>query len=112
MINFGSKAGWRVLATAAFLASTACATQPVPVSEAPLPPPEAAPAAVDPNSWPAVQSRVAIDPAQEARIDAILAKMTIEEKVAQLIQPDINSVTPEDVRKYKFGSILAGGNSS
>jgi beta-glucosidase len=111
MAHFGSKTGWRALATTAFLASAACATQPV------APPAEAVPAAApapaaDPNAWPAVRSRVALDPAQEARIDAILAKMPLEEKVAQLIQPDISSVTPEDVRKYKFGSILGGGNSS
>jgi beta-glucosidase len=55
---------------------------------------------------------VAIDPAQEARITAILARMPIEEKVAQIVQPDISSVTPDDVRRYKFGSILAGGNSA
>jgi beta-glucosidase len=113
MIYFGSKSGWCVLATAAFLASTACATQPAPEPIAALPA-EPAPAAApaDPNAWPAVRSRVAIDPAQEARIDQILARMTVEEKVGQLIQPDISAVTPEDARKYKFGSILAGGNSA
>jgi len=55
---------------------------------------------------------VATDPAIESRIDKILAKMSIEEKVAQIVQPDISSVTPADMRKYKFGSILAGGNSA
>ena len=29
-----------------------------------------------------------------------------------MVQPDISAVTPEDVRTYKLGSILAGGNSS
>ena len=48
----------------------------------------------------------------ERRISTILARMTIEEKVAQIIQPDISSITPSEVRQYKFGSILAGGNSS
>ncbi|HEX8263600.1 MAG TPA: glycoside hydrolase family 3 N-terminal domain-containing protein, partial [Allosphingosinicella sp.] len=62
--------------------------------------------------WPAVRSRVRSDPAAEARIDAVLRGMSLEEKVAQIIQPDISSVTPDDVRRYKFGSILAGGNSS
>jgi len=40
-----------------------------------------------------------------------MAKMTVEEKVGQLIQADILSVTPDDVRKYHLGAILAGGNS-
>jgi beta-glucosidase len=48
----------------------------------------------------------------EARINAILARMPVEEKVGQIIQPDISSITPADVAKYKFGSILAGGNSA
>ncbi|GAA4757371.1 exo 1,3/1,4-beta-D-glucan glucohydrolase [Sphingomonas daechungensis] len=91
-------AGWRALAIVGLLASTAGAAQPN--------------ASANPNAWPNVHSRVALNPAQEARIDKILAKMTVEEKVAQIVQPDISSVTPADMRKYKFGSILAGGNSA
>lgn len=64
------------------------------------------------SRWPSVHSRVGRDARVEARIDSILARMTLEEKVGQIIQPDISSVTPDDVRRYKFGSILAGGNSS
>jgi beta-glucosidase len=59
-----------------------------------------------------VHSRAAQDPKIEARIDSILARMTLEEKVGQVVQADISAVTPEDVRTYKLGSILAGGNSA
>jgi beta-glucosidase len=69
-------------------------------------------AAADPDAWPRVQSRVALDARVEARITAMLAAMSDEEKVAQVIQPDISSITPEEYRRYRFGSILAGGNSS
>src|SRR5690348_10903814 len=69
-------------------------------------------AQVDTGRWPAVHSRVARDPAIEARIDAMMARMSLEQKVAQVIQPDIASITPEEYRHYHFGSILAGGNSS
>jgi len=62
--------------------------------------------------WPAVTSQVKPDAAIERRITALLARMTLEEKVGQIIQPDISSITPDEVRQYKFGSILAGGNSS
>ena len=62
--------------------------------------------------WPAVESRVKPDAAIERRISAIVARMTLEEKVGQIIQPDISAITPDEVRQYKFGSILAGGNSS
>jgi beta-glucosidase len=64
-----------------------------------------------PDSWPALRSPVAEDPALESRVRQLLARMTVEEKVGQVVQADIASVTPEDVRKYRLGSILAGGNS-
>ncbi|MBP6596952.1 MAG: glycoside hydrolase family 3 protein, partial [Arenimonas sp.] len=40
-----------------------------------------------------------------------MLRMTLEEKVGQVVQADLDSVTPEDVRKYRLGSVLAGGNS-
>src|ERR1700728_2764210 len=38
--------------------------------------------------------------------------MSSEEKVGQLIQADIGSIKPEDLLRYKLGSILAGGNAA
>ena len=49
--------------------------------------------------------------AEEQQIVDLLARMSLERKVAQLIQPDISAVTPADVEKYRFGSVLNGGNS-
>ena len=72
----------------------------------------AAPAATaEATPWPSVSWPLAEDPALEKRITELMAGMTVEEKVGQLIQGDIASITPEDVRKYRLGSILAGGNS-
>ena len=48
--------------------------------------------------------------ASDQQITDILAKMSLENKVAQLIQPQINSFTAEDMRRYRFGSYLNGGN--
>ncbi|WP_425487601.1 glycoside hydrolase family 3 N-terminal domain-containing protein [Marilutibacter spongiae] len=73
--------------------------------------PAAAPATADANPWPRVDWPLAGDPALEQRISELMATMTVEEKVGQLVQGDIASLTPEDVRKYRLGSILAGGNS-
>ncbi|TRD12783.1 glycoside hydrolase family 3 protein [Erythrobacter insulae] len=47
----------------------------------------------------------------ERQIADLLSRMTLERKVAQLIMPDISSVTPADVEKYRFGTVLNGGNS-
>ena len=42
-------------------------------------------------------------------ISQIVSGMTLEQKVGQIIMPEINSVTPEDAKKYHFGTILNGG---
>ncbi|WP_298815352.1 glycoside hydrolase family 3 protein [uncultured Sphingomonas sp.] len=52
------------------------------------------------------------DPKVEARVDAMLRRMSVEDKVGQLIQVDIASITPKDLETYKLGSILNGGNSA
>jgi len=68
-------------------------------------------ATVHPASWPQGRWPLPPDPALEARVGALLAKMSVEDKVGQMIQADIKYVTPDDVRTYRLGSILAGGNS-
>ena len=40
---------------------------------------------------------------------AILKKMTLEQKVGQVIMPEINSVTPSQAKKFHLGTILNGG---
>jgi len=62
--------------------------------------------------WPQAQGPIALDPALEKRIDGLLNQMTLRQKVGQIIQGDIGSITPEDVKKYPLGSILNGGNSA
>jgi len=68
-------------------------------------------AGIDPAHWPQPQWPFPADAALEQKVDALLASMTVEEKVGQIIQGDIGSITPDDVRKYRLGSILAGGGS-
>lgn len=89
--------------TALLLASTAGASAPETAADA---------ATVHPDLWPAAKSPAAIsDAATEKKIDALIAKMTIEQKVGQLVQADISTITPKDLETYPLGSILAGGNS-
>ena len=70
------------------------------------------PATVHPALWPQAKSPALIDAATEAKITALMAKMSLAEKVGQMIQGDLASITPEDLRKYPLGSILAGGSSA
>lgn len=66
---------------------------------------------VHPELWPEVQTPP-LDPAVEARVDQVLSQLTLEQKVGQVIQADSGSVTPEDVKRYRLGSVLSGGNSA
>lgn len=94
-----------VIAIAAVL--TGCATASPSTAQ------NAASAQANPAIWPkAASPRAITDPRTEAMIDALLARMTLEEKVGQIVQADIASITPQDLARYPIGSILAGGNSS
>ena len=69
-------------------------------------------ALIHPLDWPQSGPTVALDAKTEQLVDQLVGRMSNEEKVGQLIQADIGSIRPEDLRKYKLGSILAGGNSA
>ena len=72
----------------------------------------AASAIANPANWPTASSPDALSDADpEARIDRLIAQMSLEQKVGQLIQADISAIQPGDLARYRLGSILAGGNS-
>lgn len=77
----------------------------------PLAPPDSTSTDIHPSLWPKGQSGVVRKADVESKVAALLAQMTLEEKVGQVIQPDIGSITLDDIRKYHFGSVLSGGNS-
>ncbi len=63
------------------------------------------------NIWPDLNIEVKKSKEIEDKIAYLLSRMTIEQKVAQMIQPEIRDITVEDMRKYGFGSYLNGGGS-
>jgi beta-glucosidase len=69
-------------------------------------------AEIEPQNWPAMRNPVPADPKIETRIKDLLSRMSVEQKVGQVIQADLGSVTPEDVHTYHLGSVLNGGNSA
>ncbi len=72
----------------------------------------ALPAAAAPLAgWPHVSSAIKTDPAIEKRVAEIVGKMTLEQKIGQMTQPEIKTTTPDDVRRYYLGSVLNGGGS-
>ena len=60
-------------------------------------------------SWPEVRSAVNDD--VDIDIAIILDSMTLEEKVGQMVMPEIKSVSADEVRDYHLGAILNGGGS-
>ena len=48
----------------------------------------------------------------EKRIDDLLQRMTLEEKLGQMTQVEKDSIRPGDITKYYIGSILSGGGGS
>ncbi|HEY5807996.1 MAG TPA: exo 1,3/1,4-beta-D-glucan glucohydrolase [Povalibacter sp.] len=66
---------------------------------------------IHPEIWPKLP-RPAFDDSQiNERLETLLKSLSVEEKVGQIVQADIGSVTADDVRKYRLGSVLNGGNS-
>ena len=50
--------------------------------------------------WPKSESTVAEHHDVEAQVETILAGMTLEQKIAQMIQPEIRDISVEDMRRY------------
>ncbi|HYH97651.1 exo 1,3/1,4-beta-D-glucan glucohydrolase [Hyalangium sp.] len=71
------------------------------------PPPENPPA----DDWPRIESAIPKDEALEAKVEALLQDLTLEEKVGQMIQVEIPNVTPEEIKQYHLGAVLNGGGS-
>ena len=93
------------LAAVALAATTAATAQTVTYQTAPQ-------ATAHADMWPKISVPQTMVPAIEKRIDAIMARMSLSDKVGQLIQADIATITPKDLETYKLGSVLNGGNSS
>jgi beta-glucosidase len=60
-------------------------------------------------SWPQAHSVGITDAAGEAFITTLMSRMSLEEKVGQTIEADIGNITPQQLRDYPLGAVLAGG---
>ena len=61
--------------------------------------------------WPTIEHAEGADAALDARVRRIVAGMTLAQKIGQMTQAEIKSITPDEVRKYYIGSVLNGGGS-
>lgn len=65
----------------------------------------------DISRWPEVASPKWQGSNVETKVNAILSKMSTEEKVGQILQAEIQTLQKGDVKKYHLGSVLNGGGS-
>jgi beta-glucosidase len=63
------------------------------------------------SDWPHIKSAIAPDEKIEARIRAIISGMTLPQKIGQMTQPEIKTITPAQVKEFYIGSVLNGGGS-
>ncbi|WP_286828212.1 MULTISPECIES: glycoside hydrolase family 3 protein [Kordiimonas] len=73
--------------------------------------PTATDSQADKVEWPTIASPVKADPATDQKVASLLAKMSVEEKVGQIMQVEIQHISPEEVKTYHIGSVLNGGGS-
>ena len=61
-----------------------------------------------------VDKSVYMDASQdvETRVESLLAQMTLEEKIGQMLQPEQAYITTDEVTEYGVGSVLSGGGSA
>lgn len=57
-------------------------------------------------------SSPASSPANDTRVEELLAQMTLAEKIGQMTQVEKNSISPEEVTQYSIGSLLSGGGGN
>ncbi|HEX2584849.1 MAG TPA: hypothetical protein VHL14_06945, partial [Steroidobacteraceae bacterium] len=64
------------------------------------------------GNWPRNNQQLLIKPEVEAFVTELMSKMTLEEKVAQMVQADRSAIRPEELRTFAIGSVEAGGDSA
>ncbi|MBN1810581.1 MAG: glycoside hydrolase family 3 protein [Anaerolineae bacterium] len=94
------------------LLAACCAIPPpvTPVESTVVPADAVAPTdAVEPTEAATPVPLVGADPDIQRRVEDLLARMTLAEKIGQMTQVEKNSIRPEDITDLTIGSILSGG---
>jgi beta-glucosidase len=84
---------------------SACGAQ-IPATDLPTESPDVATQSLGPVMYTDASQPV------EKRIEDLLRRMTLDEKIGQMTQVEKNSIKPGDITKYYIGSILSGGGGS
>ena len=49
--------------------------------------------------------------ADPSLVDALLARLSLEQKIGQMMQPERMAIPPDEVAEFHIGSVLSGGGS-
>ena len=73
-----------------------------------------APATPGASPTPTLPAAIYPDPSQpiETRVEDLLSRMTLDEKIGQMTQVEMGSIQPADVTTFFIGSILSGGDGN
>jgi beta-glucosidase len=52
------------------------------------------------------------EPGPPTSVDELMARMSLTDKIGQMVQAERAAVTPGDLTKYRLGSVLSGGGSA
>jgi beta-glucosidase len=63
------------------------------------------------TDWPHIAPPRAADPKLDARVHDLVSRMSLAQKIGQMTQAEIKSITPDQVRQFYIGSVLNGGGS-
>ena len=61
--------------------------------------------------WPRIEPPAATDTRLDQRVHDIVAHMSLAQKIGQMTQAEIKSITPAEVQQFYIGSVLNGGGS-
>lgn len=104
MLKIPMKTNRRMLAVTLAMLLGACANQNSENSST-------ASSAQNPKLWPKVKPAIDADATAQIneQVDALIAQMSVAQKVGQITQAEVSRVTPEQVKQFHLGSVLNGG---
>ncbi|XRQ13449.1 glycoside hydrolase family 3 protein [Actinomadura welshii] len=73
-----------------------------------LPAAHGVPVRADPRPAPYLDPQLSV----EDRVADLLDRMSLDEKLGQMTQPERRYITPEEVTRHRIGSVLSGGGSA
>ncbi|GAB4564504.1 MAG: exo 1,3/1,4-beta-D-glucan glucohydrolase [Haliangiales bacterium] len=115
-----ARAASGVALASAFALTAGCGDNDTPADPTPETPDASVPDSPDATppaevvEWPTIESKIPKDPEIEEAVADLVAQMSVEQKVGQMVQAEIldgGGLSPADVKAYHLGSVLNGGGS-